>query len=327
MSLHRDDFDLLPRELRDAIRYVVWRFEDRGNGPTKVPYRANGRGRARSNDPATCATFDAALKAANNGAFDGIGVMFAEGEGHVGVDLDDCRSPIDGSLARWAVPILSSLDTYAETSPSGTGVKLWCRGPRPPTRPGTKGTGRRSRKLDGKMLPGDGAVEVYTHGRLFCLTGRKLDGKPSALVDCSDALATLYKRLPGVTPPTRAARPLPAHQATPDDELLIRRLCRCPRRAALWRGDIGRYGSASEADLALCSHLAYWTGGDAGRIDRLFRESSLMRDKWDRGDYRAATINAALKGCQNTYTPLADDEPLMSSFDRLAANAKSKEAA
>ncbi len=290
-------YDAVPAELRDAPRWCCWRREDRGNGPTKVPYQPNGT-RARSNDPATWVTFGDALAGLADARFrfDGLAVMFAVEDGLVGVDLDDCRSPIDGSLSGWAEPIVAALDSYAEVSPSGTGVKFWCRGPRPPTRPGTKGTGRRSRKLDGKLLPGDGAVEVYTHGRLFCLTGRKLPGKPSALLDCSEAMQRLYARLPSIEP-QQAGPKTPCPEPTDDDELLIRRLCRCPRRAALWRGDTGRYGSASEADLALVSHLLWWTDGDLARVDALFRLSGLMRPKWDRPDYRTATLNAA-SGCR-----------------------------
>ena len=53
----------------------------------------------------------------------------------------------------------------------------------------------------------------------------------------------------------------------------------------LYNGDIGGYASHSEADLALVAHLLFWTGGDEGRTDRMFRESGLMREKWDRADY------------------------------------------
>ncbi|MEM5767916.1 MAG: AAA family ATPase, partial [Bacillota bacterium] len=59
------------------------------------------------------------------------------------------------------------------------------------------------------------------------------------------------------------------------------------------------YPSQSEADLALCSLLAYWTGNDKAQIDRLFRHSELMRDKWDekRGKhtYGEITIETAIK--------------------------------
>ncbi len=75
---------------------------------------------------------------------------------------------------------------------------------------------------------------------------------------------------------------------------------------ALWNGNISGYKSQSEADLALCCLLAFWTGGDRSRIDSLFRQSGLCRDKWkDREDYREKTINAALTHTTEFYDPNA----------------------
>lgn len=78
----------------------------------------------------------------------------------------------------------------------------------------------------------------------------------------------------------------------------------------LWSGDITGYASHSEADQALCNILAFWTGRDAGRIDRLFRESGLMRDKWDRKQsgttYGAITIAKAVRDCKTVYDPRGD---------------------
>jgi hypothetical protein len=33
--------------------------------------------------------------------------------------------------------------------------------------------------------------------------------------------------------------------------------------------------------MGLCFYLGFWTGGDPERMDRLFRDSGLMRGKWD----------------------------------------------
>ncbi|NEH44916.1 hypothetical protein GR215_24015 [Rhizobium leguminosarum] len=57
----------------------------------------------------------------------------------------------------------------------------------------------------------------------------------------------------------------------------------------------------SDADLALLAHLAFYTGRDARRMDRLFRKSGLMRDKWDRDSYRVITIGKALSGSGAFY--------------------------
>ena len=71
------------------------------------------------------------------------------------------------------------------------------------------------------------------------------------------------------------------------------------RFARLWAGDAADYGNDhSQADLALCRMLAFWCGGDRERVDRLFRRSGLMREKWDRrtGDsaYGSLTIRTAV---------------------------------
>jgi hypothetical protein len=73
------------------------------------------------------------------------------------------------------------------------------------------------------------------------------------------------------------------------------------RFARLWAGDTSDYGSHSEADLALCGMLAFWSGGDAVRTDALFRHSALYRAKWDRDDYRKKTIAEALSGKTEFY--------------------------
>jgi putative DNA primase/helicase len=74
----------------------------------------------------------------------------------------------------------------------------------------------------------------------------------------------------------------------------------------LWAGDTSAYRDGdndgySEADLALCSLLAFWCEPNEERIDRLFRQSGLYRPKWDKrhyGDgrtYGQGTIANALK--------------------------------
>jgi len=67
-----------------------------------------------------------------------------------------------------------------------------------------------------------------------------------------------------------------------DDSELLERARNAYNAATLrllWAGDFSDYPSQSEADLALCAILAFWTARDPGRIDSLFRESGLMRPK------------------------------------------------
>jgi len=53
----------------------------------------------------------------------------------------------------------------------------------------------------------------------------------------------------------------------------------------LWNGNTVGYDSQSEADMALCCLLAFWTGGDRTQMDHLFRQSGLLREKWDEVHY------------------------------------------
>lgn len=81
-----------------------------------------------------------------------------------------------------------------------------------------------------------------------------------------------------------------------------------------YSGDISDYGSdESRADLALCNILAFWTGGDAYQMERIFDQSKLGgRDKWrKRGDYRARTVAAALANVREYYSPMPEDEILV----------------
>ncbi|MGG7538708.1 phage/plasmid primase, P4 family [Rhizobium sp. 12,4] len=78
--------------------------------------------------------------------------------------------------------------------------------------------------------------------------------------------------------------------------------------AELWHGDeeaLKKFfpSGSSEADLALMAHLAFYSGRDAKRMERLFGMSALgKRDKWlARQDYRTMTIGKALKGSTSFY--------------------------
>ena len=74
-------------------------------------------------------------------------------------------------------------------------------------------------------------------------------------------------------------------------------------------GDKQRYPSQSEADAALCTLLAFWTGKDTERIDKFFRMSRLMRPKWDEKHYAdgrtygEAMIQRAVENCHGAYIP------------------------
>ncbi len=284
--------EAVPAELRSQPHWVVWRFEERrdlqtsAQKPTKVPYRADGQGRATTDDLATWTTFDAALAAYRAGSYDGIGFVLTPECGMVGTDFDACRDALTGAIDPAALTDVHRLDSYAEISPSGTGLRAFVFG----TLPGGKGRNWRAIK-----------VEAYDRGRFLTVTGQRLDGTPETIERRQPMIAALYAEWEARTRQAKAAGGIGGRakrEAPLSDDALIERAHHAKngeKFRALWTGDASGYPSDSEADLALCSLLAFWCDGDADRIDRLFRLSGLYRDKWDRADYREATICRALE--------------------------------
>jgi len=115
------------------------------------------------------------------------------------------------------------------------------------------------------------------------------------------ALARMFPEEPATEVVRLGVRPV----SLDDQELLERAFAarNGGRFRELCEGSTAGYSSASEADLALCSHLAFWCGRDPDRIDRLFRLSGLMRAKWERADYREATVEKAIAATTEVFQP------------------------
>jgi len=88
--------------------------------------------------------------------------VFFQEDGLVGIDLDDCRDPETGALRRWARRVIKKLKSYAEVSPSGTGVKIWLRG----KLPGPCRRKKLERSISGKRVC-IGEIEVYDQKTIF----------------------------------------------------------------------------------------------------------------------------------------------------------------
>jgi len=299
----KPDFDTLPADLRALPQWVCWKYENRHGKRTKAPIDAKSNGRlsyAKSNDPTTWSDFHTAMATCGrHPELAGVGFCFAPGDGLTGIDLDHVIDPDTGELRPEAAEILARFSgTYAETSPSGTGLRIFCYG-----KPGKSG------KNAGKVK----WCEVYAHpsSRYLTATGNHWDGNATAVTEQQDALDWLHGRF---MESTRAApvdsKPGPAGALNLDDAALLAK-ARAARNGAdfdrLWAGDTsGHGGDESAADLALCNLLAFWTDRDSDRMDRLFRQSGLMRGKWDskRGDgtYGAMTIAKAIESTLETYS-------------------------
>lgn len=305
VTLHTD-YDAVPAELRAVPQWVCWKYAPTLDGrQTKVPYSAADAFagyKASSTDPATWAPFERAVKYQRRyRGIAGIGFVVTADDPFIGVDFDhvikpDCIStPTDPGIDPWAASVIWRLASYSEVSPSGTGVRVFCRGKLPPG-------GRKSNKFP---------IEMYETGRFLTVTGRMLVGGPTTVEDRTDVLAEIHREVFGA-PETERRPPRPPTQVTLEDRDLLDRAMNAANGAAfraLWNGDVTAHGGDdSAADLALCDHLAFWTGGSPERMDALFRQSGLMRAKWDErhaGDgstYGQLTTGKAIRGATAFYS-------------------------
>jgi putative DNA primase/helicase len=301
--------DVIPRELRTRSQWVVWRLElvtdNRGREKwTKVPYNARTGAKASSTDGRTWAPFDAALDAYQRGGYDGLGFVLGADDPYAGIDLDHCLTSATSAttaLLPWAAELVQRADSYTERTPGGEGVRTFLLGSLPPG----------ARKV--------GHAEMYDRGRFLTVTGHHLDGTPTTIADRNSEIVGLHARLVELGNATKPQRPARREQGTKAqaasgavlaDEPVLKRMLAAKNGADIGELLAGRwegaYESQSSADLALCSHLAFWTGGDAVQMDRLFRQSGLMRPKWDerRGDqtYGELTIGTALASASASYS-------------------------
>jgi hypothetical protein len=308
----KSQFNEIPEELRALPNWVVWRLEKRATksgvvGETKVPYNARNEKHAKSNDPATWSAFGDAEEALKRGYFNGLG--FCLTPPFVGVDLDGCRqAQISGKKIigcddePWAAEIIAELDSYHEASPSGSGIHVIVKGELP--------LGKRQKDFTDREHHGIGLYDS-ARGRYLTMTGLRIGGN-GIIAERSVELQRIHARL--FPPKSGKAKPnvkAKTNAVATDDDLLARAKSakNGGKFARLWDGQWkGDYASPSEADLALSMILAFWTNRDAGRIDALFRRSGLMRDKWERQDYREQTIAKAIEQTSETWTPRGPDQ-------------------
>lgn len=278
----------IPAELLDLAQWVAWKFEQRDGKPTKVPYNPSTGTRADSTDPRTWGTFDDAGAALVGGDYAGLGFVVTEHDSYVGVDLDHCI--VNGELTDDANRWLLLLDSYSYITPSMDGVRALVKGKK-------AGTRCKNAKL---------GIEIYETGRFFTITGNRLVDLPTTINERQTELDTLYNEifLSDAQPVAQEQHTPPAVVLSMDDKQLVDLMCRDYDIKNLFDGDLSAHSNDhSAADLALCNHLAFWTGKDPDRMNRIFKTSGLYRKKWDRADYSKNTIDRALVGCQNTYDP------------------------
>ena len=112
-------YDNLPQSLKATGNFCGYRIEQRDGKPTKVPYDLLTGNKAQSNNKNTFCDYATAIKQA--GSYDGLGVGVFDGLS--AIDIDHCVKA-DGTLTPLAADVVETMDSYAELSPSGKGVRI-----------------------------------------------------------------------------------------------------------------------------------------------------------------------------------------------------------
>ena len=263
MSFPKQLDELKP--LRQWVAYrLVWNAK-KGKADKRPINPHDGTG-AKANDPATWGTYDEAMGfAMRQGVIAGKsgGVGFEFGGGYCGIDLDDVVME-DGSVKGFALEIVGLMGSYTEYSPSHKGLHILCKLSVSMSEFGTR---RRNDEI---------GLEMYDSGRFFTVTGEIF----KAIENRTQEARKIYdKYLPheeakiSNTGLLRSSERVFQNDLT-DVELWDKMFNSRNGREirALYQGDTSGYGDDhSRADLALCSHLAYWTNSDELRMDRMFR--------------------------------------------------------
>lgn len=297
----------IPKELTKLKQWCVFKIQPprkEGQHKGKIPINPiTGKG-ASSNDSSTWCSFETASNALKqNNDYDGLGFFF--NNDYIGIDIDDIPEEIEAfkqnpantsNLINWLNSLINH--SYLEVSQSGKGIHAIVKG-----------------KIPGKHRR-HGNYEMYESGRFFALTGNTI-GKPVIKSLDESEMSTLYEFCFGKDKVT------PLHPENDSDETIdlsvteiIKRAEESPKsgkRFTLFMqgGWEQFYNSQSEADMAFANDLAFWCGRDIHKMDQIFRNSSLIRDKWDRQDgattYGQRTLQKAINETPNVYNPSSEN--------------------
>lgn len=275
-------------ELCEYKQWVLWRRVDVNGRKAKLPLSPWSGKAAACDKPQTWSTYQHVRYAMRRHRADGLGSVFTDTDPFCGIDLDRCRDA-NGIIDACARNLITRFASYTELSPSGAGVHILIKAK-------LQGGGRRA-----------GNIEMYDSGRYFTMTGRHIAETPLEIQSRQEALIQLIAKL-GSRAEANCFPVIATPLDTSDHEVLERaKLARNGERfRRLWAGDASDYeNDHSRADIALCRMLMFWCGGDLERVDRLFRQSGLMRDKWDRktgettyGTKTLLALGPTALGCQ-----------------------------
>ena len=302
-------------------RFIAYKIVPRNGKAVKLPCDLQGN-IINAHDSTKWHTADEVLHAQQP-----LGFVFTADLGMFFLDIDHCYA--DGQWSELSTWLLNAFPGAAvEVSSSGTGLHIIGRGTAPPHACKNTALG----------------LELYTDERFVALTGTHASGDAGR--DFTPQLewlvANYFAPSAGLDTDTGAdgwtTEPTVDWRGPLDDDDLIRRAMRSSSTAAVFGGkatfadlwtrnvdalavafpDSEREFDESAADMALASHLMFWTGKNCERVYELMQLSMLKRDKWDsHGSYLRGsgyTISNAYNLCTRVLQD-KEPEPINISYD------------
>lgn len=310
-------------ELKNQKIWFCWNYKKRNGKLTKVPISVYGTPTG-TNAPYehSWVRYEEAKRAADERGYDGVGFKIPDGYFFLDIDNKDISDP-------YVQLILDRFDSYAEFSVSGKGIHIYGKADtsRLPTYADKEGKLTLDKAFYTKNPNNN--TELYCGAltnRFAVFTGNIIRDVP--LKDCTGALlVTLEKDMKRNEINKNGNNKIIKFcekNAGADKEVIdlvniIKKQKNGEKFSRLYDdGNFTDYGSQSEADCALCSMIAFRAGNDPMLIDKVFRSSALYREKWERDDYREATIRKGVELCQGSFLPSKMDHPDFIRFNEIS---------
>ncbi|MFV5937271.1 DUF927 domain-containing protein [Mammaliicoccus sciuri] len=284
----------VPTEMAHLEQWVLWKAEKIKDKDEygKVPYQLIEIP-ASSTNPSSWSSFDKTIQKLDD--YDGVGFVLTKEDDYICLDLDDIH--IDKEMYKPLTDIAKEVmqKTWWEVSPSGTGIHAYFKGTLPD---------EVKRKNKSEHL------ELYSHSRFMTFTGVNDDVYREVSCDQTyiDSLVERYFKHEVITNDTINYDITPANLEDNEVIQLMAKSKNADKLSKLMSGGWREiFESQSEADLSLLNALAFYTQKNIVQMDRIFRDSDLMRPKWDelRGakTYGQISIEKAIADCENVYDP------------------------
>ncbi|MBO5320025.1 MAG: DUF927 domain-containing protein [Ruminococcus sp.] len=307
------------------LPFCCWRIETVNGRKTKVPYNPKTGKKSHVDNDSTFTDYQSAMNSVTRSKYlSGIGV---KASGNVGfIDIDGCLEY--GTLSELASQVLNMLPgAFAEKSPSGTGLHLMF------LLPEDFSFDKSRYYINNRSVH----MEFYIPGstnRFLTVTGNVY--RSGDMNVTAKQLYAVLDRFMQRTETVLAPSIVPEGGSILTDAEVMKKAAEAENRdrfMQLYLGNWEEYFAAdanahtdrshSEADLALCHTLAFYCRGDMEQMDRLFRKSGLMRDKWDRpqsgSTYGILTMKKAISGCTSFYG-LEDKAAAAEDFNDISAD-------